>query len=277
MSAFLVVTGTCAGLLGWPPALQAGGEPLPQSTAVGKSPSTAQPVTLVAPVEAIKAPSNAPWLAAECDPLGTPVQCFTPANPATGVYLNVGSFFDQRRRSLDTHFFLKYFDNAAAVATEITGLGTYFQSNSAALQNILAAGVLKTSRTNPALPLPATLNNLQVVGVPIKGLGIETCIQLPKPVRLEANEAAWLIVRFPQAASSGNPFIGILADGDAVDADCDYMTPDVGQMYYRPDPLNGPKFDWAITAYTAQASSKASKLWAEVKVLYRDTDSKPTQ
>lgn len=282
MSAFLVVTWTCGGLLADHPEAQAAGERLAQSavgTAVGAKPiSEASPVAIVAQPHVSKSPQTSPFIAAECDPLGTPVRCFTPpATPATGTYLNVASFFDKRQLSLETHFFLKYYENTAAAAVEITGLGMHVSSNNAGLKTIPAVGVLKTARANPAFPLPADLKELQIVGVPAAALGVETCVEFEEAIRLEADEAAWLVVRFPPAPLGF--FIGLLVDDDATEEDCDYLTPDDGQMYFRPDPRNGPAYDWAITAYTQAVASKdalVSKTWSTVKTLYREPDIETT-
>lgn len=207
-----------------------------------------------------------------CPGLGSAEQCFTPpANPVTGRYLNVASFFDRRQRSLSSHFFLKYFDNAGGAVVEINGLGMHVDYDRASTRTLTAAGVVKTSRATPLLPTSSDLTELQAVGIVAEDGNAETCVEFDTPVRVEADEAAWLVVRFPDAAEGA--FIGVLVDTDATDLDCDFMTPDAGEYYYRPDSQSGPTFDWAITAYTSAVTSKdlLSEIhWSQWKQLYRD-------
>ena len=233
----------------------------------------AAPVALQAAPRADKVDLNLPAVGMAC-PVGTPVNCFTvPANPATGRYLNVASFFDRRELSLGTHYFLKFFENTSGAALDIAGLGMYVTSSSGSSRTLSAVGVLKTSRANPTLPLPEDLLELQVVGIAGEATGTETCAEFNSAIRLSAEESAWLVVRFPPGAIG--TFIGLLVDDDATDEDCDFMTPDNGQMYFRPDPRSGPAFDWAITAYTQSVTSKETTVdiidWSNFKVLYRNS------
>jgi hypothetical protein len=242
----------------------------------GVAVSQAQPVALVAAPRA-QQPSVAKVSLQDCSGLGTPVECFTRPDSTTSRYLNVASFFDKRARSLDTHFFLKYFDNAAKAVVEINGLGMHVRYDNDATRTLPAVGVLKTSQDAPLLPPKDALTNLQVVGVEAEPDQAETCVEFDEPVRIEADEAAWLVVRFPAAAAQA--FFGLLVDADATDLDCDFMTPDAGEYYYRPDPLNGPPFDWAITAYTTPVTSKellSEVPWSQWKQLYRDAGNEST-
>ena len=153
---------------------------------------------------------------------------------------------------------------------DVSGLGMHVRFSRDDSRTLVAAGVLKTSSANPTLPLPDALLTLQAVAIRGEDLGVETCVEFDEAVRLSAEESAWLVVRFPSAPDGS--FIGLLVDDDATDLDCDYMTPDSGQMYFRPDPRRGPAFDWAITAYTQAVTSKealvAESSWSNVKVLY---------
>lgn len=211
------------------------------------------------------------FLSMLCAGLGTPVQCFTPPNPSTGRYLNVASFFDRRQRSDSNHYFLKFFDNAAGELLEITGISMHV-SWTMNLRTFPAVGVVRTSRDAPVLPSPVELLNLQVVNVQAQVDRAELCVAIPQ-ARLLPDESAWLVVRFPVTPQNAqDALILILVDDDSEDLQCDYMTRDAGQYYYRPDPRNGPALDWAITAYTTPVVRKPSVPWSQVKRLYRDTE-----
>jgi hypothetical protein len=242
---------------------------------VGPEVSAARPVQLVATPVAAKPGVDVVDVVQDCPGLGTAEQCFTPPpDPSTGRYLNVASFFDRRQRSMDGHFFLKFYDNAAGAVVDINGLGMHVDYNQAGIRTLAAVGVLKTSRSTPLLPAVNDLRELQAVDVVAEPGNVETCVEFDEAIRIAADEAAWLVVRFPPAGESA--FIGLLVDEDATDLDCDFMTPDAGEYYYRPDPRNGPAFDWAITAYTTAVVNKdlLSEIhWSQVKQLYRDTES----
>ena len=198
--------------------------------------------------------------------LGSAQQCFSPANPVTGRYLNVGAFFDLSRRTTSQHFVVKLFVPPASSRVVVRGVGYHAMASGHVMRRV---GVLKTSAASPVLPRPEDLALLQVGNVPSPAFGTETCVEFAAEDQptLEPGEAAWLVLQFPDVAGSA----GILVDDDATDENCDFLTPDSGRYWYRPDPRAAVKVDWALTAYTEPAVIKAQqdRSWTHVRTVYR--------
>lgn len=206
--------------------------------------------------------------------VGTPYRDFEiPSTPAdTTVYVNVASFFDRRRRSNATHYFVKYFAPEPATRLRFEGIGMRVYGT-LGRDNLPAVGVVLTSRSKPVFPTPEQLRNLQDVAIDGQGRSVETCVNLAdNDIFLEADQAAWIVVNFPDAAP--NVFTGILADvsppgSTNPDRSGDFMTRDTGDLWYRPDPHVFPKYDWALTVYATPLTRKAQDTWTGVKRLYR--------
>jgi hypothetical protein len=212
-------------------------------------------------------------------PLGTAVSCY---DPPGSTYLNVGSFFDAFQGTSSSHYFLKFYRNETAGAVALRGLGFESQSTvhgrpSPSTNKFSAAGAVFIG-TQFVFPKPEALINLSQVGV--VGSDAETCVDfsflidtrgqpLPAETVLQPNEAAWLVLRFPSYPDS--VFVGVRVDDDPNDQPCDYMTPDGGAYWYRPDPLYGPAYDWVMTAYVEPrpARTEPALTWSTVKSLYR--------
>ena len=72
------------------------------------------------------------------------------------------------------------------------------------------------------------------------------------------------------------PIVGLLKspDVDGDDRDCDFMSDDAGEHWYRPDPRSGPFYDFGITVFTRGLAASPEKdprpsTWTLVKSLYR--------
>ena len=222
-----------------------------------------------------------PTVQAPCA-VGTAVRCYETLG---STYLNVGSFFDAFEGTSSSHYFLKLYRNETAGAVALRGMGFQSQStvhgrSSPSTNKFSAAGAVFIG-TQFVFPKPEALINLLQVG--ITGSNIEeTCVDfsylidsrgqtLPAETVLQPNEAAWLVLRFPSYPDS--VFVGVRVDDDSTDEPCDYMTPDGGEYWYRPDPLYGPAYDWGMTAYVeprpARTEPTLTWSWSTVKRLYR--------
>jgi hypothetical protein len=221
-----------------------------------------------------------PEVAADSCALGTPVRCYH--QPLGSTFLNVGSFFDVNQATSSSHFFLKLYRNDTGGAVALRGMG--FESESTVHGN-LSPGTNKFSAagavfvgTKFVFPKPEALINLTEVGVTGTTAG-ETCVEfslaidprgqpLPDNV-LQPGEQAWLVLRF--ASYPDSVFVGLRVDDDPEDQPCDYLTPDGGEYWYRPDPYYGPVYDWGMTAYVEPrpARTTAAVSWSLVKTLYR--------
>jgi hypothetical protein len=197
---------------------------------------------------------------------GTAQQCFAPPNPVTGRYLNVGAFFDLQRRTTSQHFVVKLFVPPATSRVVVRGVGYHTSRSGDVMRRV---GVLKTSAAAPVLPRTEDLALLQVGNVVSAAFGTETCVEFAEADQptLEPGEAAWLVLQFPDVAGT----TGILVDDDATDENCDFLTPDSGRYWYRPDPRAVVKVDWALTAYTEPAVIKQQqdRSWTRVRTVYR--------
>jgi len=203
-------------------------------------------------------------------------QCFNPSTLTTSV--NVATFFDAQETSAATHYFMKLFRNDTADSLRLQGMGFYSTSSSAESHIFQAAGVV-LSGPDLVFPRGDGLLNLRAVQIPGNPFGQMTCVEFDAAIdtkgrRVEAvlapGEAAWAVVRFPTLAVG--TFLGILADTDANDMPCDYMTQDTGEHWFRPDPLNAPVFDWGITVFTTAVLREIESpqpTWSLVKALYR--------
>lgn len=190
----------------------------------------------------------------------------------TTAYVNVAGFFDKRRRSVATHYLIKYFAPEPAARLQIEGFGMRVYGT-LGRDELPAAGVIVTKRAQPIFPTTEELRQLQDVFIDGQGHNAETCVNLADDgVVLEADEAAWIVVNFPDAAP--NVFVGVLADvspsgSTNPDRSGDFMTRNGGDLWYRPDPNVFPKYDWAFTVYATSLSRKVTQTWGVVKQLYR--------
>jgi len=214
---------------------------------------------------------------------------FEAANPSIAAnYLNAAAFFDARRRTSSKHYFIKYFDPdstgweaywasipADSVADSLQIVGMSFRSSRSG-DVFPSAGVVKTSAASPFFPRAWELGDeLQEYGKKGEGKSAETCVDFSHDgVFLKRGQAAWAVLRFPDAADTA--LVGILVDKKAPDHSGDFLSPDGGDLWYRPDPSAGSAYDWAITVYYRRPpSSRPPKgddrnlHWAEFKKLYR--------
>jgi hypothetical protein len=194
-------------------------------------------------------------------------QCFDTGG-SHNSFVNVGTFFDRQARTTSTHYFAKLFTPATPGRYQIQSIS--FVANRAQA-TFPSAGVVLTSAETPIFPTNEQLVRLQVKPVASAGASVETCVDLTGGnVILEAGQAAWLVLNFPEAADS--VFIGVRAETDtagaAADHPCDFMTRDAGEYWFRPDPLQSP-YDWAIAAYYDALPAAPRQTWSQVKTLYR--------
>jgi hypothetical protein len=217
----------------------------------------------------------APGIQQACDELGQASECFN--SPGTS-YLNVGEFFDDTGSSTSAHYILKLFRNETGDSLRLTGMGFYARTSNPAANVFQAAGAIVMG-SDVVFPRSDALVNLTTVGIVAAPLDTMTCVgfedaidskgRLAQPV-LGPDECAWLVLRFPELAEGVR--LQIRVDSDATDLDCDFLTPDAGEHWYRPDPRSTPHYDWEITAYTAATASRpvsAAPTWSLVKSLYR--------
>jgi hypothetical protein len=214
---------------------------------------------------------------------GNASQCFEPLEPLqAGNYVNVGSFFDKKQHSSNRHYFAKYFAPADSTQRYLLRGMSFFaryartDSAGARADSVIFpfAGAVLTSARTPFLPKPQDLTQLQQVGIHACGTSTATCVDLSADhIVIAPGRAAWLVLNFPDLPD--NVFVGVLADKDnVVDHPCDFLTQDAGDLWYRPDPVHTPFFDWGITVYTEPTTLKDGEqvqpyLWAQVKQLYR--------
>lgn len=240
---------------------------LARGAAASSSPSTAAVVQVVSPAQ--RGVPITPSPALDCV-TGTAYPDFDPiANPSnTSAYLNVGAFFDRARVSTTDHYFVKYFEPPTPGRYRIEGFSLRVYANMGS-SVMTAAGVVKTRAAAPVFPNPNQLDNLQVLRLEGRGPGVETCVDLASyDVDLEVGEAAWLVVQFPDATH----FIGVLVDinqAGNTDRSGDYLTRNGGLLWYRPDPVQVPTYDWAFTPYVTPRTRKVDVAWGAYKQLYR--------
>jgi hypothetical protein len=189
--------------------------------------------------------------------------CWDAGGPTRVV--NVGTFFDRRRPSAPTHFFIKYFQAPAMARCRLEGFtfvpnrtGTVFQ----------AAGAILTAREAPTVPSPDQLTQeLQRPLVHSAGANTPTCVDLAgAAIDVNADQGVWLVLQFPDPPDTN--FIGVAAEGNMNDEPCDFLTRDNGELWYRPDPMQS-RLDWAFVAHYTVLPSKAEAPWHAVKSLYR--------
>jgi hypothetical protein len=180
--------------------------------------------------------------------------------------INVGAFFDRRRQTASTHFMLKYFEPPTAGRHRIEGFT--FRSNRNGI-TFPSCGVVRTSRSAPTFPSEDELTHLQRLFVASAGANASTCVDLAgSNFVLEADEAAWLVLQFPDPADT--TFVGIQADGNPVDNPCDFLTRDGGDFWFRPDPRQSP-LDWVFVVHHAVQPGKQQRRmpWSAIKSLHR--------
>ena len=247
-------------------------EALSRARADGPTAPVAAPVTLAATPHVFE---TAPVVAQTC-PLGAPIACFDALGTTA---LNPASFFDSNQVSDVQHYFMKLFRNDTGNTVIIEGMGFESRASNPAFNRFQAAGGIFAG-VDALFPSPEALLALPVVEIRGQDPGNTTCVEFPTAIdtrgstigtdlTLEPGEAAWLVLRFI-AARSG-VFVGILMDDDGNDQPCDYLTIDGGLTWYQPDPVNGPFFDWGITAFTNAGlgpPSPSPPTWSTVKSLY---------
>ena len=220
-----------------------------------------------APVRAVGPEAAAPAAVIAANCVGTQTdQCYDTGAGHTS-FVNVGSFFDRKGRTSARHYMVKLFAPASPGRYQIQGM-TFL--NNRAQTVFPTAGVVPTSAAAPVFPTAEQLVRLQVQSVSGLGPSAPTCVDLAgRNVVLEAGQAAWLVLNFPDAADS--VFVGVQAETDttgaASDHACDFMTRDAGEYWYRPDPRQSP-YDWAIAAHYDALSAKQNVPWTLVKRLY---------
>jgi len=178
-------------------------------------------------------------------------------------FLNVGSFFDIPRlqRPTSEDVMIKY--SAPATPGQYRLEGISFVSNRSVVYT--GVGALVTSRDTPYLPTAVQLTGIQHLQV--RAVAGATCVDMSgDAIVLDATQAAWLVLRFSDPLDTN--FTGVAADTDSNDHPCDFMSRDLGEVWYRPDPLTSP-LDWKFTAYYAPVSSRPELPWSFVKSMYR--------
>ena len=207
----------------------------------------------------IPAPTATPASTLGACATGVPDSCYE-QGPAR--FVNVGSFFDRLQRPASTHFMVKYFEPRGVVRTQLVGFS--FTSNRAV--TYAAAGAIVTRRDSLFFPATSQLTALPHVAI-AAAAGSPTCVDLTgDDLVLESGQAAWLILQFSDPLDSD--FTGVKADADATDHQCDFMTRDSGDLWYRPDP-NQTKLDWEFTPFSTVLASKQQLPWSQIKILYR--------
>lgn len=190
-------------------------------------------------------------------------RCF---ETGTTRLINVGAFFDRRRQSASSHFFLKYFEPPAGATYRIEGFT--FTSNRSGIA-FPGCGVVRTSRENPTFPSADDLSRLQQLFVPSAGANVPTCVDLAgSNFQLEDGQAAWIVLQFPDPPDTS--FVGVAADPNGTDHPCDFLTRDRGDFWFRPDPRQNA-LDWAITVHYAPPVAKQERRipWSAMKNLHR--------
>jgi len=241
--------------------------------------------SLSAPVRVratLREPGDGAALADPCYPGAQ--QCFDPlVDPRT--YLNVGSFFDSQQATSNTHYFLKLYRNDGGESVRLLGMGfesrSRIRGRSSPETNRFAAAGAVVLGPELVFPKPEALLSLPEVGIVGHNPDTMTCVEftlgidpkgrpLQPEIVLAPGDAAWLVLRF--ASYPDSVFLGVRVDPDANDQPCDFMTADGGEYWYRPDPVNGPVYDWGITAYVEPRQSSPEPpppTWTLVKLKYR--------
>src|SRR5262249_44438615 len=141
--------------------------------------------------------------------------------------------------------------------------GISFISNRAIVYG--GVGALVTSRDTPYLPTTVQLSTIQHLQV--HAVVGTTCVDMAADgIVLDATQAAWLVLRFADPLDTD--ITGVAADTDAQDHPCDFMSRDLGEIWYRPDPQTSP-LDWKFTAYYTPIQERPELPWSFVKSLYR--------
>ena len=219
---------------------------------------------------------GAPALLQGCDTLGVANECF---DPMGNTYLSVASFFDSSEPMEEGHYFLKLFQNTTGDSLRLSGMGFYAQSSSETTRRFQAAGAI-IAGSDLVFPEPQALLDLLRVGIAAEPEDTMTCVAFTGaidtkgrrvPAIVGPGDWAWVALRFPELGSGS--YVRIRVDTDPNDQPCDYLTQDGGRHWYRPDPRNGPAYDWGITVFTqAKASRPVAQnepTWTLVKQLYR--------
>lgn len=216
-----------------------------------------------------------PGIAQGCLQLGQTHECF---NALGDSYLNVGAFFDANRSSTSSHYFLKLFRNDTADSLSLTGMGFYARTSHPESNVFQAAGAIVMG-SDLVFPRGDALGNLNAVGIVAAPENEMTCVEFEEAIDTKGRrarlvigpgDAAWIALRFPEVAE--DVVLEIRADRDATDLDCDFLTPDAGEHWYRPDPRSLPHYDWEITVFTSASVSRVDPpppTWTLVKSLYR--------
>jgi hypothetical protein len=158
-------------------------------------------------------------------------------------------------------------------------MGFYAQSSSEATHRFQAAGVMVAGSTL-VFPGPQALLDLLQVGIDAEPEGTMTCVAFTGAIDTKGRRVApvigpgdwaWVVLRFPQLGAGS--YVRVRVDADANDQPCDYLTPDGGMHWFRPDPRHGPAYDWGITVFTqskaARPVAQSEPTWTLVKQLYR--------
>jgi hypothetical protein len=218
------------------------------------------PVAPVAPIAAV--PVEAAAAQRVC--AGVQVQECYESTGSPQAFVNVGTFFDMSQRTSSRHFFVKLFTPPDHTSSyQIDGM-TFVANRGGVVYP--SAGVVVTSAVDPVLPNFEELTRLQRIAVTSAAGGSPTCVDLQVPVG--ADQLAWLVLQFPDAADS--VFIAVRAESDSTDHPCDFLTRDGGDYYYRPDPRQS-HHDFMISAHYEALNPKPQELqpWSLVKRLYR--------
>lgn len=218
---------------------------------------------------------DAPEVLQGCD-LGTANDCFEPLGT---IYLSVSAFFDSREPIDSNQYFLKLFQNETGDSLRLRGMGFYTLASSTAENRFQSAGAI-IAGARLLFPESQALRDLLHVSIPGEALGTMTCVEFEEaldtkgnrmPAVLGPGDWAWAVLRFPELGPG--KYVRIRVDNDGNDRPCDYLTPDGGAHWFRPDPRNGPAYDWGITVFTESKASRpevhTEPTWTLVKTLYR--------
>lgn len=193
------------------------------------------------------------------------------------VWLNVGAFFDATRPSSEDHYFLKLFTNDSGDTLKLTGMGFYARTTDPELNVLRAAGAILMDSLlvfpRTALPFLAANSIAIAPETEMTCVAFDAAIDITgksvEPVLLPG-QRAWMALRFPDLPKGVE--LEIRVDDDDHDQDCDFMTPDAGEYWYRPDGHSRPSYDWGISVFYEANPSRPQPpppTWTLVKSLYR--------